>query len=117
MKLLVFDTETSDLLSQDTLDSTFTVQLSWIMYNTKTKEQEQNDFIFFVPVDIDNANIHGITKEKSNNGYKISEIIDIFLDDVKNCDILIGHNLRYDLNMIELELYRLKRDDDIDLLY
>ena len=117
MKLLVFDTETSDLLSKKNLTTTYTVQLSWIMYDTENLTQEENDFVFVVPVDITNSHIHGITKETSDKGYKIAEILDIFLDDVKNCDILIGHNLRYDLNMIELELYRLKRDDDIDLLY
>ena len=117
MKLLVLDTETNNLLSKDTLDSTYTVQLSWIVHDTETKTEDENDFIFSIPIDINNSHIHGITKEKSNNGYEISEIIDIFLEDVKNCDILIGHNLKYDLNMIELELYRLKKDSDIDLLY
>lgn len=117
MKILTFDTETSDLLSKDNLDSTYTVQLSWIVYDTETKTEEENDFVFVVPVNINNTYIHGISKHTSNNGYDISEIIDIFLDDVKNCDILVGHNLVYDLNMLELELYRLKRDDDIDLLY
>lgn len=117
MKILTFDTETSALLSKDTLDSTYTVQLSWILYNTENLTQEENDFVFSIPVDINNSHIHGITKEKSNNGYEISEIIDIFMNDVKECDILVGHNLVYDLNMIELELYRLKRDNDIDLLY
>ena len=41
MKILTFDTETSDLLSKKTLNSTYTVQLSWIVYDTENLTQEQ----------------------------------------------------------------------------
>jgi DNA polymerase III epsilon subunit-like protein len=116
MKVLVFDTETTNLIKRD-LSDVYIIQISWIVFNTETYEQEENDFVLKVPVKIKNSSIHGISKEISNNGYYINEIIDIFLEDVKKCDVLIGHNLQFDMNMVEIELRRLGLEDEIDMLY
>jgi DNA polymerase-3 subunit alpha len=116
MKVLVFDTETTNLIKKD-LNDIYIIQLSWILFETNTYEQEENDYVLKVPVKIKNSLIHGITKNMSDNGYYISEIIDIFLEDVKKCDVLVGHNLQFDINMIEIELNRLGLYNEIDILY
>lgn len=116
MKVLVFDTETTNLIKKD-LSDVYIIQISWILFDTNTYKQEENDYILKVPVKINNSSIHGITKNISDNGYYISEIIDIFLEDVKKCDVLVGHNLQFDMNMIEIELSRLGLEDEIDMLY
>lgn len=116
MKVLVFDTETTNLLKKD-LSDIYILQLSWIIFDSETYKQEENDYILKVPVKIKNTEIHGITKEISDNGYDIGEIIDIFLEDVKKCDVLVGHNLQFDLNMVEIELNRLGLEDAIDMMY
>jgi DNA polymerase III epsilon subunit-like protein len=41
----------------------------------------------------------------------------MFLEDVKKCDLLVGHNLQFDMHMIEIELFRLGLEDEIDMLY
>ena len=116
MKILVFDTETTNLIKKD-LNDVYVIQLSWILFDIDSYKQEENDYILRVPVKINNSSIHGITKNISDNGYYISEIIGIFLEDVKKCDILVGHNLQFDMNMVEIELSRLGLEDEIDMLY
>lgn len=116
MKILVFDTETTNLIKKDLTD-VYIIQLSWIIFDTDSYKQEENDYVLRVPVKINNSSIHGITKNISDNGYYISEIIGIFLEDVKKCDILVGHNLQFDMNMLEIELNRLGLYNEIDMLY
>lgn len=116
MKVLVFDTETTNLIKKDLTD-VYAIQLSWIIFDTDSYKEEENDYILKVPVKINNSSIHGITKNISDNGYYISEIIGIFLEDVKKCDVLVGHNLQFDMNMVEIELNRLGLEDEIDMLY
>ena len=117
VKILAFDTETSELLTEKTTDTCKIVQLSWVMYNTETFEQEENDFILNIHEEVKNSHIHRITTEMSQKGYDFSEIYNIFFEDLRKCDFLLGHNLNYDLNMLEVELFRLEEYDLIDELY
>ena len=116
MMVLVFDTETTNLIKEDLTD-VHILQLAWVLYDTETNSCEQNNFILKVPTKIYNSSIHGITQQKSENGYDIAEIIDMFLEDVKKSDLLVGHNLQFDMHMIEIELFRLGLEDEIDMLY
>ena len=117
MLLLVFDTETTHLLTEKTVNVCRIVQLSWILYDTDTNITEENDFILNSYSPITNSEIHGITTKMSQKGYDFSEIVDIFLDDLRKSDLIVGHNLQYDLNSVEIELGRLDRWDDIDYLF
>ena len=116
MRLVVVDTETTNLIKEDISDIHI-LQLAWILYDTETNSCEENDFVLKVPVQIKNSSIHGITQQKSENGYAIAEIIEIFLEDLHKCDLLVGHNLQFDMHMIEIELFRLGLEDEIDMLY
>ena len=114
--ILVFDSETTGLVGKD--DNVYICQLAWAIYNTKTRRKaEYNNFILNVPIEIKNSHIHGITTEISRKGYNFDEIVDIFLEDVKSCDIIVAHNLQYDLQALEIELNRLERYDDINYLF
>ena len=119
MLILVFDTETNNLINKPALthDEFYIVQLSWIVYNTKTTQKSENDIILKIPLPITNSHIHGITNSMSQLGYPFEEIIDIFMDDVQTSDLIVGHNLQYDLNALEIELDRYHLYDYIDMLY
>ena len=117
VRILCFDSETSELLSDKTKDTCKIVQLSWITYDTTTHEQIENDFILNIHQDVTNSHIHRISTEMSEKGYDFSDIYRIFMDDLRECDFLLGHNLKYDINMLEVELFRLEEDDLIDELY
>lgn len=117
MKIIILDTETTKLLNKKTKDTCRIVQISWILYDDITKEQEENDFILNTHCEILNSEIHGITTEQSRNGYNFSEIINIFFEDVEKCDLLVGHNIKYDLNALEVELARENMYEYIEILY
>ena len=117
VKILALDTESSELLSNKTKEFCKIVQLSWITYDTITFKQEENDFVLNIHQEITNSHIHRITTEMSEKGYEFSDIYQMFMDDMRECDFLLAHNIQYDLNMLEVELYKLEQFDAIDELY
>lgn len=126
MPIVIFDTETTGLIPKSTpLNGKnlhkfpYVLQLSWIVYNLNTKQTIENDFIIKCPIPIpeESTKIHGITNKMSKNGYNFSEVFDMFLEDIKNCDEIVAHNINFDLNMLEVECFRLDRFSDVDLLF
>ena len=119
MKLLIFDTETSNLINNENKNNCFLLQLGYILYDTETKEQKEHDYIFKCPVNITNSHIHGITDEISQNGYTFENLVDIILEDFQNADMLIAHNINYDIHVLENEINRLGDDYKkyIDIIY
>lgn len=118
MKILIFDTETSGLPEKKncSLLSTqkwpYILQLSYILYDTET-----NRIIKYVDtlIDIDNSvnispesiNIHKITKEMcKNNGKPIKDVLKEFNDVLNYSELLIGHNLQFDKNILIVEYIR-----------
>jgi hypothetical protein len=90
VKILCFDSETSELLSDKTKDTCKIVQISWITYNTETNKQEENDFILNINQDVTNSHIHRITTEMSSRGYDFSDIYEMFFDDCENVIFFSG---------------------------
>lgn len=116
MKLLVFDTETTGIPSKKPLSATtchtfpHVVQLSWTLYDTETHEHTEHDYLIKVSVPIKNAHIHGITNAKSDTGVSMEEAFDAFKVDLDQCDLLVGHNVSFDLRMMEIECMRMSRE-------
>ena len=121
MKIIIFDTETTGLpksrqsLVTDTKEWPHIVQFSYIIYDmTINKLEKVEDFIIKLAAEIDipedSCKIHGITKEISNErGVSIKEVIDKFMSDLSDCNLLIAHNLEFDMNMIIVELIRMNK--------
>jgi DNA polymerase-3 subunit epsilon len=119
MRVLVFDTETtglpkSKLISPDTLHLwPYIVQLSFIIYDTDLNDVvEAKDFIINVEgrviIPEESINIHGITNEISySKGVTIEEVLNVFFYYLRNVDILVGHNVSFDINMVKIELLRI----------
>ena len=121
MKVFVFDTETTGLppfrvspCNNTAHEWPYIVQISFIIYDTSlNKLMTTYDAIVKVPNDVDIpeecANIHGITKEISlKQGYDICDVLNIFKTAFENCDIIVAHNINFDLNMILVETLRNK---------
>ena len=119
MKILVFDTETTGLpetkiLNPDTLNLwPYIVQFSYIIFDT-----DKNDIILSsdtivklkneIIIPEESTKIHGITNELSKTkGNNISVILTKFLEHLKNVDLLVGHNISFDINMVKIEILRL----------
>lgn len=119
MKFLVFDTETTGLpqtkiLNPDTLHQWPTiVQFSYIIFDLSLNEIiESKDHIIKVPKNIkipeESAKIHGITNEISSNmGIPIYEVLNEFFNHLINVDVIVGHYISFDINMIKVELLRI----------
>ena len=119
MKILFFDTETTGLPLD--YDEPYTnvknwprlVQLSWILEDTETNEVTEHDFIikpsgFIIPFAA--TKIHHITHGwAERNGKPIVSVLYKFELDILKADLLVGHNIQFDLNIVAAEFYRLKK--------
>ena len=119
MIVLIFDTETTGLprfrvTPNNNNISTwpYIVQLSYILYDTdKNKIITTYDSIVKLPKNIiiseESSNIHGISNGMSQkSGYDIKDILKIFNIALEMCDLLVGHNLEFDIDMILAESLR-----------
>ena len=119
MKVLVFDTETTGLPEQNvsilnTNKWPYIVQLSFIYYDSENNNIiEYYDTIIKLPEKItipeECIKIHSITNEKMREkGINIERALKKFNDTLKDCDIVVGHNISFDKRMIMVECIRNK---------
>ena len=125
MKIIILDTETTGLpkcrqsLVTDTEEWPHIVQFSYIIYDLSTNNLEVvSDDIIKLAADIDipeeSINIHHITKEISNErGVSIKEVIDQFIKNITGCQLLVAHNLEFDMNILIVELIRMNRSAEL----
>jgi DNA polymerase III epsilon subunit-like protein len=134
MRILVFDTETTGLPKKrsgkevtftNEADWPYIVQFSYIVFNTKSLVLEKMvDEIIHVPKHVhftpESVALHGITREKSNEfGQNIQNVLLGFNVACEQVDIIVAHNIAFDINMIKAEYYRLLKmstfDEPMDL--
>ena len=120
MKVLVFDTETTGLPEDnnvsifDTFRWPYIVQLSFVYYDSEINDViDYYDNVIKLPDNItipDNSiRIHGITNEiMRENGINIKIALKKFNDILKDCDIVVAHNISFDKRMIMVECIRNK---------
>lgn len=113
-KAIFFDVETTGLSRKnDRL-----VQLAWILgdLNGET-ELACRDFIikpegFQIPKRV--SQIHGIDTDTAHkNGVELRDVLEIFKEDMAQAEILIGHNVSFDIGMISSEFTRYQLNTDI----
>ena len=118
MKILVFDTETTGLPEKgnpsfyDTWKWPFIIQISYIYYDTDTNIVlgiSDNIINLSEEVEItrESENIHKISKEISkSHGKNIIDVLKEFKLFVDDCDMIIGHNINFDKNIVIVESIR-----------
>lgn len=118
MKVLIFDVETTGLMTDrnasitDTDKWPYIVQLSYLIYDTAlNKITLINDNIIRLPKNIVMSdiciNIHGITNEKSNQfGVDIRYALINFNEYLKKVDCIVAHNISFDKRLIMVECIR-----------
>lgn len=119
MIVLVFDTETtglpeSKIINPDTLHLwPHIVQLSYIVYDaSKNVILNVTDAIVKLPSNVkiseESTKIHGITNEMSREKGIDSEIlITELFKYLRTVDLIVGHNVSFDINILMVELLRL----------
>jgi len=119
----VFDTETSglpykergsnyDYTNLDHFNSSRLLSISWLLINDINEIVEKKTY-YIKPDDFEiseaSINIHGLTKEFLNeNGITIHEVL-LNLNGLftkYNINLLIAHNIIFDINILKSELYR-----------
>jgi DNA polymerase III epsilon subunit-like protein len=61
-----------------------------------------------VEISQESAAIHGITNEISKSGgVDLNQVLSGFFGALKNVDILVGHNISFDINVVVVELLRI----------
>ena len=121
MKIIVFDTETTGLPKSRTITPNtlhlwpFIVQFSYIMFDTDTNTilKSYDAIVKLKPYNViskDSIEFHGITQEISETkGINIDKVLFTFISDMRNADMIVAHNVEFDLNMIRVELLRLEQ--------
>lgn len=104
MKLLFFDTETTDLKPGSIC------QLSYITVDTSTKPQTTvgNNIFFAVEyIEPSAEKIHGFSVEdlyELSNGLYFEDQFQDFVMDFVEADVVIGHNVNFDIKFLRHEL-------------
>ena len=114
---LIFDTETTGLPKKwnapisDSANWPRCIQLAWQLHDNNGKLINNNSCLinpndFDIPYE--SEKVHGIsTALAKKNGLDLNEVIELFLNDLKKAKYLVGHNVKFDINIIGAELYRL----------
>lgn len=117
MKILFFDTETTrlplDFYEPYTNVKNWPrlVQLSWIIEDCNKKELEERDFIikpdgFIIPEKA--TKIHHIRHDwAERNGKDLFTVLHEFYSYIIEADLLVGHNIEFDINIVASEFFRL----------
>lgn len=121
MHRMFFDTETTGKPKnykakiQDVDNWPRVVQLSYIVFDEET-ELVCEDFIvkpdgFVISDEV--AEIHGITQEMAlEKGLPLIDVMKKFRADINSCDVLIAHNISFDVNVVGAEFIRLDEDPE-----
>ena len=120
---LVFDTETTGLPKKwnapisDSDNWPRCIQLAWQLHDIKGDLVSNHSYLlkpdgFTIPYEAEK--IHGISTELANKiGKNIDEVLKLFVHDYNKCGFLVGHNVKFDINIIGAELYRIGHSIDI----
>lgn len=120
MKILTYDTETTGLppigeknVTKANLDKwPNTLQFSYVVYDSDTnKLLKTHDSIIKLPLGViiteENYSFHHISNKMSETkGKDIDVVLREFLTDCAEVDMLVGHNINFDYNMIKSEMMR-----------
>jgi len=121
MKVLVFDTETTGLPCEkfasiyDSKCWPHIIQLSYILFETDDDQiiTIENDYINLeenIVISEGSIKVHGINREKLNHlpTLSIQDALYKFINFVKQCDMMVGHNVSFDKRMVLVECIRNK---------
>ena len=114
---LIFDTETTGLPQNwkapltDFNNWPRCVQLAWQVHDKQGKLVEVKNFVikpegYDIPFNAEK--IHGISTERANKqGLPLVDVLNEFVNDLKNVKFVIGHNVGFDNNIVGCELLRM----------
>ena len=121
---LIFDTETTGLPKRwdapltDSDNWPRCIQIAWQVHDSNGQCLSHEDFLikpdgFKIPYD--SEKIHGISTELADkDGVSLEEVITKFKSVLKDCKFICGHNVKFDLNILGAEFYRVESNNPIE---
>ena len=121
---LIFDTETTGLPKRwdapltDSDNWPRCIQIAWQVHDSNGQCLSHEDFLikpdgFKIPYD--SEKIHGISTELADkDGVSLEEVIIKFKSVLKDCKFICGHNVKFDLNILGAEFYRVESNNPIE---
>lgn len=121
MRYLFFDTETTGLPKNykapytDLNNWPRVVQLSWLVADESGILKESDNIIKVdFPIPEVSSRVHGITNEVSlAKGRDLNTVLNEILNDISESDVLVCHNLSFDLAILQSELLRAGMNPEI----
>lgn len=114
MSIIIFDTETSGLpKKQRDFSEVKMLELGYLKLDEDLNIINENRYLVRVDIEVPEiiTKLTGITNEELNkNGEELENILNTFLVDIKDADILIAHNNRFDLGMLRQEYCNIKSE-------
>ena len=122
---LIFDTETTGLPRNfnapisDLNNWPRVVQLAWQLHDEYGKVIEHKDFLirpkgFNIPIEAEG--IHGISTELASlGGDELEDVLFLFSNAIKKAKIIIGHNVKFDVNVLGCEFCRIGEESPLTL--
>jgi len=120
---LVFDTETTGLPKKwnaplsDSDNWPRCVQLAWQLHDSKGDLISNHSYLikpknFTIPFEAEK--IHGISTDLAITiGKDIDKVLKLFISDYHKSGFLVGHNVKFDINIIGAELFRIGNSIDV----
>ncbi len=120
---LIFDTETTGLPNNwkapitDSENWPRMVQISWQIHDKKGELIEVKNYIikpegYEIPFGV--SKIHGITTERANKqGIDLNIVLNEFNEALSKSEVVVGHNVSFDNNIIGAEFYRKEIETDL----
>jgi DNA polymerase-3 subunit alpha len=117
---LIFDTETTGIPHNKSapisdLDNwPRVVQLAWQLHDAKGKLLSRQNIIiqpdgFDIPYKAEQ--VHGIsTKRAMEEGQPLKSVLELFLNDLRQTKLLVGHNIEFDISILGAEFMRQQFD-------
>ena len=115
MKYLFIDTETTGLpVSRDLspMESDQWPRLVSVAY-ILTEEREVIDEGYYIIkpkgfiIPLEATKVHGITTAKAiSEGHDLSDVLDTIKAKIDECALIVGHNVDFDINVLDAEFYR-----------
>jgi len=128
-RYLVIDVETTGIPAKDDIGGFYKydkldkyngarmVQISWAVYEYRKLIKTINFIVKPNSFEIMLSEIHGIEHQYAlNHGTDINVIFDELMNDLSIVKYIVGHNVRFDINIICSELFRVGKTNIIDQL-
>jgi len=124
MKVLVFDTETTGLPTNWKAPMTkldnwpYVIQLAWVVADETGKILKEHEYLikpdgWTVPTG-QFWQENGFKQELSiEHGVDLSVVLDLFVEHLSQCDLLISHNMQFDYNVLGAEMIRHKKQGKV----